>query len=148
MRHAELRAIVHNVADSLGSGIGLMIGHYEMDVYGDAQRSPEGAITVDFLQGIVIEGAPSTALVKSVALYKTALAQLCAKAGGSITDLAEATARFWSDPLSCHFTVTITDRDGRRSATEYAGTPGQRVKILDALGRLRPRPSAELPLPL
>ena len=48
MKHAERRAIVHNVADSLGSGIGLMIGHYEMDVYGDAQRSPEGAITVDF----------------------------------------------------------------------------------------------------
>lgn len=54
MKHAELRSIVHNVADSLGSGIGLMIGHYEMDVYGDAERSRERAITVDFLHGVVI----------------------------------------------------------------------------------------------
>ena len=29
MKHAELRSIIHNVADSLASGIGLLIGHYE-----------------------------------------------------------------------------------------------------------------------
>lgn len=141
MKHTELRSIVHNVADSLGSGIGLMIGHYEMDVYGDAQRSPERAITVDFLRGVVIEGEPSTSLVESVALYRTALADLCSKAGGSIADVPEAKARFWSDALNRHFTVIITDRDGRRSATDYAGIPGQRVKVLDHLGRLRPRPT-------
>jgi len=142
MKHAELRSIVHNVADSLGSGIGLIIGHYEMDVYGDAERSHERAITVDFLHGVVIEGEPSTSLVESIALYKTAFADLCSKAGGSIANVVEAKARFWSDALNRHFTVTITDRDGHRSATDYAGIPDQRVKILDPLGRLRPRPSA------
>jgi hypothetical protein len=141
MKHAELRAIVHNVADSLGSGIGLMIGHYEINVYGEAQRSPEGAITVDFLQGTVIEGDPSAALAASVALYRDALASLCLKAGGFVADFAEAKARFWSDALTQRFTVTVAGQDGRRSTTDYAGTPGRRVRILDALGRLRPKPS-------
>lgn len=142
MEHAELRAIVHNVADSLGSGIGLMIGHYETDVYGEALRSPEGAITVDFLKGTVIEGEPSASLAASVALYRDALASLCFKAGGSLADFAEAKTRFYSDALDRRFTVTVESQDGRRSTTDYAGVPGKRVKILDALGRLRPKPSA------
>ena len=142
MKHAELRALVHNVADSLGSGIGVMIGHFEMDVYGEARRSSEGAITVDFLQGAVIEGEPSASLAKSVALYRDAFASLCSQAGGSVDDFAEAKARFWSDALGRRFTVTVMDRGGRRSATDYAGTPGQRVKILDPQGRLRPKRSA------
>jgi hypothetical protein len=49
MKHAELRSIVHNVADSLASGIGLMIGVYNSDTFGEAARSPSGLITVDFL---------------------------------------------------------------------------------------------------
>lgn len=142
MKHGEKLAIVHNVADSLGSGIGLMIGHYEMDVYTEAQRSPGGAITVDFLAGTVIEGEPSASLTGSVALYRDAFANLCSKAGGGVADFAEAKAQFWSDALSRRFTVTVMGQDGRRSTTEYAGTPGQRVKVTDALGRLRPKPSA------
>jgi hypothetical protein len=122
--------------------MGLMIGHYEMDVYGEGQRSPKGAITVDFLQGTVIEGEPSASLAAAVALYRDALERLCSKAGGSVTEFAEAKARFCSDALSQRFTVTVESQDGRRSTTEYAGTPGKRVKKLDALGRLRPKPSA------
>jgi len=142
MKHAEQRAIIHNVADSLGSGIGLMIGDYEMDVYGEAQRSEGGAITIDFLQGIVIEGEPSASLVKSVVLYREAFSTLCSKAGGSVTDFAEAKARFWSDALSHRFAVTVAGQDGHRSTTEYAGIPGKRVRTLDPLGRLRPKPSS------
>ena len=142
MKHAELRAIVHNVADSVGSGIGLMIGYYEMDVYGEARRSPTGAITVDFLKGTVIEGDPSALLAKAVSLYRDALANQCLKAGASIDDFVEAKARFWPDLLGGRFSVTVAGRDGRRSTTDYAGTPGQRVKYLDGLGRLRPKSSA------
>lgn len=141
MKHSELKAIVHNVADSLASGIGLMIGHYEMDVYGDAQRSTGGAITVDFLRGTIIEGEPSTSLTDSVALYRKAFISLCSRSGGSVNDFIEAKARFSSDALNRRFVVTVTGRDGRRSMTDYAGTPGQRVKILDGQGRLRPKPS-------
>ena len=123
MRHAELRAVVHNVADSLANGIGLLIGTYDMDVYGEAAASRDGAITVDFLGGYVVEGQPSSSLVKAVELYRTAFARLCAEAGGSIEACKEARARFWADAAGRGFTVTVTDAAGRRTETEYAGVP-------------------------
>jgi hypothetical protein len=141
MKHAELRAIVHNVADSLASGIGLLIGYYQMDVFGDASRSGDGSLTVDLLAGSVADGTASESLSRAVSLYKDALANLCAQAGGSVADLREAKVRFWSDALSPRFAVTIEDTRGRRSTTEYAGVPGKRLKVTDALGRLRPQPS-------
>ena len=143
MKHAELRAMVHNIADSLASGIGLMIGHYEMDVFGEAARSQEGAITVDFLLGEVVEGQPSVSLTHSVALYGKAFTGVCASAGVLVEDVREAQVRYWSDGLQRRFTVTVADLAGRRSTTEYGGIPGQRVKILDELGRLRPMPSRD-----
>ncbi len=141
MKHAELRSIVHNVADSLASGIGLLIGVYEMDVFGEASRSPGGVLTVDFLHGSVVEGKASPSLVEAVSLYHAALAKLCSSAGGSVRELREAKVRYWSDYLRHRFAVIIEDGAGRRSTTEYAGIPGQRVKIIDELGRLRPKPS-------
>ena len=143
MKHAELRAIVHNIADSLASGIGLMIGVYEMDVFGEAARSREGVITVDFLLGEVVEGQPSVSLAHAVALYGEAFTGLCASVGAQVEDVKEARVRYWSDGIQRRFTVTVADLAGRRSATEYGGIPGQRVKILDELGRLRPMPSRD-----
>lgn len=49
MRIGTLRAIAHNIADSLGSGIGLLIGVYGMNVFGEAKRSPDGVVNIDFL---------------------------------------------------------------------------------------------------
>ncbi len=51
MKHAVLTSVAHNIADSLASGIGLMIGVYEMDIFGEAAHSSEGFIEVDFLTG-------------------------------------------------------------------------------------------------
>ncbi len=141
MKHAQLRAIVHNIADSLASGIGLMIGVYELDVFGEAARSQKGAITVDFLVGEVVGGQPSASLAHAVALYGAAFARHCASAGGRVEDVREAKAYYWTDVLQRRFTVTVTDSTGHCSSTEYAGSPGQRLKILDGLGRLRPMPS-------
>lgn len=143
MNHAELRAIVHNIADSLESGVGLMVGAYGTDVFGEAALSPEGAITADFLLGDVVEGQPSESLAHAVALYREAFSRLCTGAGGLVEDVREARVRYWSDALQHRFAVTITDSAGRRSTTEYAGIPGRRVKILDRLGRLRPMPSRD-----
>jgi hypothetical protein len=51
-KQAPLRlAIGHNIADSLGSGVGLPIGVYFTDVFGEASRLPEGFIVIDFLTG-------------------------------------------------------------------------------------------------
>jgi hypothetical protein len=119
----------------------MLIGIYEMDVFGEASRSPERAITVDFLSGVIVEGKGSPTLVKAASLYRVALRDLCSKAGGSIEDLKEAKARYWLTPLDGRFAVTIEDAAGHRSTTEYGGIPGQRVKMLDGLGRLRPKPS-------
>jgi len=41
------------VADSFASGIGIPIGVYATDVFGEAEESPDGFITVDFLNGKV-----------------------------------------------------------------------------------------------
>jgi len=141
MKHGELRAFVHNVADSLASGIGLLIGVYEMDVFGEAHASSGGALTVDFLNGKIVEGEASESLVRAVALYRNALVKLVSDAGGSMAAFNEAKVRFWSDKLANRFAVTIEDSTGRRSTAEYAGTPGKRVLIMDQLGRLRPKPS-------
>lgn len=140
MKHAELRACVHNVAASLASGVGLMIGYYAMDVFGEASRSPGGAITVDFLNGHVVEGEASRSLQRAVALYRGAFSKICTAAGGSIGEVTEAKARFWQTPLGPRFVVSVVDAAGRSSTTEYAGIPGKRVRVLDELGRARPKP--------
>jgi hypothetical protein len=145
MKHAELRACAHNVADSLASGIGLMIGHYNMDVFGEASRSPGGAITVDFLGGLVVEGEASEPLQEAVGLYRAAFSNLCGLAGGSVRDVVEAKARFWQTPIGRRFTVSVADTAGRSSTTEYAGVPGRRVKVLDGLGRVRRKPHSRRP---
>jgi hypothetical protein len=132
--------VAHNIADSLASGIGLMIGLYEMDVFGEAERSPGGAIVVDFLDGSVVEGEASPGLRRAVGLYRGALPALCSKHGGSIEDFKALKVRYRRTHTECRFDVTIEDSAGIRSTTEYGGVPGKRVKILDGHGRLRPKP--------
>jgi hypothetical protein len=58
MKFDELRSIGHNIADSLASGIGLLIGFYDMNIFHEAHRSREGFITVDFLTGKTSGGSP------------------------------------------------------------------------------------------
>lgn len=145
MKHAELRSIIHNVADSLASGCGLLVGVYDMDVFGEASRTPTRSITVDFLNGVVTEGECSPSLIDAVSRYPVALRELCSRAGGSVAEIREAKVRYWTDALGHRlgdrFAVTLEDAAGRRSTTEYAGHPGRRVKERDPLGRLRPKAS-------
>ncbi len=50
MKHAVLKSVAHNIADSLASGIGLMIGIYEMDVFGDPMFAYGWKADVDLRQ--------------------------------------------------------------------------------------------------
>ena len=50
MKFGGLRSIGHNIAYSLATGIGLLVGVYGMNTFGEADRSREGFITVDFVQ--------------------------------------------------------------------------------------------------
>ncbi|PZN94214.1 MAG: hypothetical protein DCF29_25710 [Alphaproteobacteria bacterium] len=126
IKFGELRSVVHNAADSLGSGIGLMIGVYDMDIYGEAGCSPGGAIVVDFLTGKVIEGEASESLRNAVELYRTAFDQLCVRHGVEPWAFKVATASFGTDPsLGRHFTVHVEDREGRAATDRFLGSPGK-----------------------
>ena len=129
MRFGELKSIGHNIANSLAGGIGLMIGVYEMDVFGEASNSPEGYITVDFLAGSTEGGQPSQYLANAIGLYRDALEVLCEKHGIQSSDFRVLTARFGVDAVyGRHFTVTVEDRNGRRSVDRYVGAPGRRIR--------------------
>lgn len=137
MRIGTLRAIAHNIADSLGSGIGLMIGVYDMNVFGEATKSPGGTIRIDFLAGKATRGNVSRNLKTAIAKYRKALPALCEKHGASIEDFKELSARYSMDAFNRRILVTIRAQDGRCYVDEYIGTPARRVKVTDRLGRIR-----------
>jgi hypothetical protein len=140
MKIGTLQAIGHNIADSVASGIGLMIGVYSMDIFSEASSTPEGYIEVDFLTGTTSGGRPSAGLASALKLYsEEALPQLCERHGVAVSDFRKLDVRFWRGTLNGRFEVTVEDKLARVSRAEYEGSPGKRVKVLDHLGRLRPK---------
>jgi hypothetical protein len=133
-----LRSIAHNVAASLASGCSVLVGAYEMDIFGEAARSPEGFIAVDFLTGAASGGTPSAALAAAIAKYREGLADLRLKHGVPAGAFKQLSARYAASPLGIRFVVTVTDQTGRTSIDEYEGEDGRRPKVLDGLGRVRP----------
>ncbi|PZQ59946.1 MAG: hypothetical protein DI570_15300 [Phenylobacterium zucineum] len=144
MKHAVLTSIGHNISDSLASGIGLMIGVYEMDVFGEARRSPDGFIEVDFLTGVTSGAQPTPALAEAIRSYAQVLPSLCERQGASVTDFKRLVARFQhsGSPSSPEFIVEVEDRAGKVSRDRYLGVPGRRPRVLDPLGRMRRNRSA------
>lgn len=140
MKHDVLRSVAHNMAASLASGIGLMIGQYELDVFADARNSPDGSITVDFLNGTIRHGKASIKLTGAVQKYCTALPGLCENQHVSVSDFSSFLASYTAMPTKTLFVVTVTDREGRTSRTEYGDHDGQKLKFIDGEGRLRPKP--------
>lgn len=141
MKHAQLQAIVHNVADSLGSGICLMIGYYAVDVYSDARNSPTGTIKVDLLRGVVMEGDAGEALLGALKHIPAALADQCEKAGGSWAEYRRAEVVFHGRRPEPGFTIVVEDQKGKRIETDYQGWPARRPMLVDDNGRLFRKPS-------
>jgi hypothetical protein len=137
MKIGTLRAIAHNIADSLSSGCGLLIGVYDMNVYGEAKKSPGGVIAIDFLAAKAIQGKVSRILASAIVKYRAALPKLCAKHGATIEDFKTLTARYSGDGLSRRVVVTVPDRVGRCYVDEYVGMPARHIKVTDHLGRIR-----------
>ncbi len=130
MTFGELKSIGHNIADSLASGICLLVGYYEVDIFGEAASSPAGYVEVDFLTGTSSGSLTSPTLTKVITLYRDALDRLCASHGTSASAFTVLTARFATDSrYGGHFTVTVEDPSGRRSVDEYLGTPGRKLKV-------------------
>jgi hypothetical protein len=140
MKLSVLMGLAHNLADSVASGLGFMIGLYEMDIFGEAEASPEGFMEVDFLNGKIAGGKPSPGLARAIKLYsEEALPRLCESHGATISDFQELKVRFWRPLLAGRFEVAVEDRQSRRATAEYEGSPAKRVKVLDPLGRIRPK---------
>ena len=130
MKFGELKSIGHNIADSLGSGICLLVGYYEIDIFAEAAGLPAGYIEVDFLTGTSSGSPTSPTLTKVIKLYQDALDRLCASHGANASAFAALTARFATDSrYGSHFTFTVEDQRGRRSIDEYLGTPGRKLKV-------------------
>jgi hypothetical protein len=143
MKFGELKSIGHNISASLGGGIGILIGVYEMDVFGEAASSPEGFIEVDFLTGATSGGRLSPTLMKAIALYAGALAGLCEKHGTSPEAFRQLRTRYWVEGLTGRYQVTVENHEGRVSVDEYCGLVGHRATLVDDQGRIRPKPGTQ-----
>jgi hypothetical protein len=133
----RVRSIAHNVADSLGSGIGMLVGVYDLDVFAEAQRAPGGVISIDFLAASATRGKVSRTLARAITKYHEALPDLCAKHGASIEEFKTLTASYSADAISRRIIVRVRDGSGRCCVDEYIGTPARQVKVADRLGRIR-----------
>mgnify|MGYP001810228156 CR=1 FL=1 len=127
MRFGELKSIGHNIADSLASGVCLLIGLRQIDVFSEASGSAEKFILVDFLAGTTDGADPSKELASAVSLYRDALGDLCRRHGVEASAFKTLTARYGVDRVyGPYFTVTVEDQMGRRSVDHY-GVGGRRL---------------------
>ncbi|MDR6208213.1 hypothetical protein [Paraburkholderia graminis] len=129
MKIGELRSLGHNIADSLASGIGLMIGIYDVDVFLEAAAGPEGFILVNFLDGTAFGSPVSAKLQRAIDLYRDALPALCDKHRIAFSDIKMLNARYGTDQVyGRHFAVTVETAAGRKATDQYVGSPGRRLR--------------------
>ncbi|UCI08239.1 hypothetical protein [Mesorhizobium sp. B1-1-8] len=137
MKHGRLCAIAHNFADSMASGLGFVVGYCQTEVFEEAAASPGGVIEIDFLRGNVVRGCPSHQLENAAATFAGAFPTFCKKNRAEVTDFESFLAAFDARGGRCRAMLTVVDRNGRRSVTEYDGVPLKRLRVLDTLGRIR-----------
>jgi hypothetical protein len=129
MNLGKLKSLGHNIADSFASGIGLLIGVYEMNVFAEAENAKEGYINVDFLNATATGSVTSASLNRAIKLYRDVLPSLCAKHGVNLTEIKTLEARFGTDQAyGPHYTVTVESVDGKRSTDQYVGVPGRKLR--------------------
>ncbi|MEO0393649.1 MAG: hypothetical protein AAF213_10450 [Pseudomonadota bacterium] len=139
MKFGVLKSIGHNLADSLGSGICLIVGAYSLDIYGEVRHSPEGYIEVDFLTGTSMGATPSALLAEAFRDIAQALPGQCQAQGAEVSDFKTLRARFRLTKGQPGFLLTVEDKTGRRVEEEFHGIPARRTKVLDEAGRVRPK---------
>src|SRR5688572_12538975 len=98
MRHKELKAIGHNIAHSLASGMGFMIGLYQTDVFGEASAKPPGYLEIDFLNAAVSGSPASPSLKRAIELYRhQALPKLLEAHSGDLSSVRTLRVRYSVD---------------------------------------------------
>lgn len=129
MKLGELKSLGHNLADSFASGIGLLVGVYEMDVFAEAAASDSGYVEVNFLDASTTGSTISERLKGAIKCYSTALPELCKKHSIDPSQIKTLIARFGTDSVyGPHFTVSVESIDGRSSTDRYIGFPGRRMR--------------------
>jgi hypothetical protein len=114
-----------------------VIGAYCLDVFGEAASSRGGVIEVDFLNGRVVQGDASESLKDATAQFGKVLPKFCQENGAEKADFLALLAVFDATTLERRVLLSVTDRNGHHSTTEYAGLPLKRLRVLDTLGRVR-----------
>lgn len=138
MKHGPLCAIGHNLADSLMSGC-FIVGYCSIDMFGEA-RASGGVIEVDFLHGRILRGTGSEDLRNVLTLFAENLPSFCARNSADAADFETLTASYFTTALGDRVSLSVADRTGRKSVTEYVGWPLKRVRTLDHLRRVRRMP--------
>lgn len=126
MKFDVLRSLSHNMAHSLASGCGLMIGVYDMDIYGEA-RASGGAIEVDLLAGTVVRGEATPSLQRAIALYAKGLPAHCERHGALLADFRRCHVLYFWDRGHQRFLVDIEDAAGRQARDTYEALSGRAV---------------------
>lgn len=121
----------------MASGMCFVIGIWSVDVFGEAAASKDGVIEVDFLHGQIVKGDASDSLRSAAARFAEVLPEFCRKNGAKVGDFNALSAAFEASSLGPCISLTVADRRGRCSVTEYAGVPLKRLRGLDNLGRIR-----------
>lgn len=119
--------------------MGFLVGFYATQVFEEAGLSKDRHITIDFLSGRITHGTASEKLTSAILLYQGVFPEFCEKHGADVSDFRELSVRFDSGQLSNRFMATIEDSGGTRSTREYDGDLGDRIRVLDDRGRIRPK---------
>lgn len=135
----------------------MLVGVYDIDIYGEAGRSRQGFSQIDFLTGKSTGAVPSLSLRDAIHQYKEGLTHLCTKHSITSQAFRTLTAHYSRDKIGNRTVLTTANQQRRRSAKEYIGVPGKRIRVLhsplhspgicdfDARSR-RAGPTATLPI--
>ena len=145
MKHNKLHGVAHNFTDSLEGGLSFVVENYVLhtEIYAEAAVNSDGIIVVDFLKGSVKGALAGSDLEYAVPLFKNAFPAFCEKHGVDASDYRAFLVRFLASSGGSGYVVTVEDRNGKRTSREYSRGNGKRTKILDELGRRRPKNFAE-----
>lgn len=129
MKFADLKSAAHNLSASFAGGIGMMVGHYDFDVFKEARRSTVGFMEIDFLTGLTIGAIPSSRLQDVIFAYVDELPNLMERHRGSLDNLLMLRTRYATDRVyGPHFKVTVRNAAGREATDQYFGWSGKRAR--------------------
>ena len=117
-----------------------MIGYHPVDVFDEAASSKDGVIEVDFILGQIVRGKASENLKSAVARFAEVLPKFCQDNCVMAAEFETLSAVFSAKTGGQQALITVKDRTGHLSTTEYEGVPLKRRRVLDGLGRIRREP--------